>query len=185
MALLAGQFYLFLYKNVSRPLIVIALLYSFINSATLWGTQRSLLSEYKVIATKLANHQPLASGTGYALAEYLRRENPLREPVYLMDFHIAYWLTDTKPLLKVVTHPSAINKKFLVKLLNGPQATSGSVMLELLRKKPLFIVKRKGSRYLKNRPEAYTILEKTLRTDYALVEIIQKAHVYKRKGASG
>lgn len=133
----------------------------------------------------MASDQPLASGTGYELAEYLKEENPLREPVYLMDFHIAYWLTDTKPLFKVVTHPSAIDKNFLVKLLNGPEATTESVMSELLRKKPLFIVKRKGRQYLKNRPEAYAILEKTLQTDYALVKIIQKAHVYKRKSAPG
>lgn len=45
MALLAGHFYLFLYQNVSRTLIVIVLLFSLISSATLWGTQRSLLSE--------------------------------------------------------------------------------------------------------------------------------------------
>lgn len=185
MALSAGYFYSFLSRHVSRFATTFLLLFCLINSATVWEpTDRNLFGEYVNIAQKLKNHQSLSHGTGYELAQYLRKENPSREAVYLMNFHIAYWLTDTKPLSKFSTHPSNITKEYLLKAIEGPQATTVSEVARILDKNPRFIVKKMKRSLLRHKPEAKKLFEKILQNDYSLVKVIQSAHVYKRNDAS-
>ncbi len=182
LALIAGQFYVYLSRHISRLAVAVILIYSLINSTSAWQSKkRSLYVHYVKLADRLKNNLPLSSGTGYELGVYLRQENPEKEPMYLMDFHIAHWFTDTKSLTRIVTHPSNIQREFLLKVVRrNPQASVASEMTELLGKKPRFIVRKKEIYYLRNRHEARKMLDETLQADYSLVKVIGKAHVYKR-----
>jgi hypothetical protein len=51
-------------------------------------------------------HKSQRFGPAYEIAEYLRRENPSKRPVYMLTDHIVYWLTDTESPL--ACHPSNI-----------------------------------------------------------------------------
>jgi Dolichyl-phosphate-mannose-protein mannosyltransferase len=117
----------------------------------------------------------------YELADYLRDENPRREPVYLMDFHLVYWLTGTKPLSRLVTHPSNITRESLLPVAAGPGVTPEREMTRLLEMHPRFIVKRADTWYVNIRPGTKAILEQALERDYELVRDIRGALVYRRK----
>ena len=117
----------------------------------------------------------------YQLADYLRAENVRREPIYLLDYHLVYWLTETKPLSRVVTHPSNIVRESVLEVAAAPGATRESEMTHLLEMHPLFIVKKANNGYVDAHPETKTILEQALGRDYELVRNIRGALVYKRK----
>lgn len=172
LALLSGQFYATLLRH-GRVRIVIGLLAVglalpvWVLAAAYWDLGRKTLRGERDVV--------------YELADYLRSENPQHEPVYLMDFHLAYWLTDTKPLSRIVTHPSNIVREPFVKIAGGPGATPESEMNRLLQASPLFIVKKANTLYLNPHPALKAVLEQTLRRDYELVRDIRGALVYRRK----
>jgi 4-amino-4-deoxy-L-arabinose transferase-like glycosyltransferase len=147
----------------------------------LFDIAKPFLGDYKDLLTKLNNGISLENDEGYQLANFLRKANPHKEAIYLMDFHIAYWLTDCKPISKIVTHPSNINQNSLLKVAIGEDATPKSELHKILNQKPLFIIKRKDVWYFDSRPDARNLLLATLNRDYSFVAIIDNAYVYKRR----
>jgi hypothetical protein len=145
---------------------------------------RTIVAAYLDLGGKLVHRRPLAGDTGYELAEYLERENPQAEPTYLMSYHIAYWLTGTKPLSGLVAHPSTIGKPYFLEILVGPGATTSGELEKLLRKEPLFIVKDEDLWYLRRHTDAVRILEHTLASDYTLVKRIGRTLVYRKHRTS-
>jgi len=182
MSLLAGYFYasLLSIRHKGFGILILTLIL-----AGLIPPAKPLFYEYLRLGRKLANHQPLMSDTGYKLAEYLRNENPQREPMYLMNYHIAHWLTGTKPLSKLITHPSNIAKPSLLKVVAGPDASTAGEIEKLFLKQPLFVVKAEEVKYLRNKPEANAVVDEKLRLHYTLVQIVdRRAYVYKRNPSS-
>jgi hypothetical protein len=140
---------------------------------------KPIIDEYVIIGRKLATNEPVLSDEGYQIASYLRSNNPLDEPIYMMTYHIVYWLVGIKPIAKSVTHPSTIRKEYLLKAILGPQASSEGEMIALLQKKPLYIVKDKETLYLTG--VAAKALEDKLSSDYVLVKFINQAYIYRRR----
>ena len=171
LALISGLFYATLLRHGRvRPLVLLLAaglaIPAWVLGAAGWDLgEKTLRGEREVV---------------YELADYLRRENPRREPVYLMDFHLAYWLTDTKPLLPIVAHPSNIVREPFVTAAAGPAATPESELTRLLEARPLFIVKKAKTSYVNAHPKLNAILERTLGRDYELVRDIRGALVYRR-----
>lgn len=174
LALFSGQFYAFLFNRYNKLLI------SMIIFSGLMAFASILLYAYMDIGYRLLNHQPLQSDTGYKIADYMRKENPGREPVYLTKYHIVYWLNQMKPMRKVV-HPANISEDIFNKVLFGPEASSQSEVIRLLEKKPRFIVKEMNTWYLEKKPKTKAILDQALYTDYVMVKKIDDAFIFKRK----
>jgi 4-amino-4-deoxy-L-arabinose transferase-like glycosyltransferase len=139
-----------------------------------------IFTKYQIIADRALAGQPLTYGPGYEIATYLNRENVSQEPVYMMSDHIAYWLTDLKPLTKLTTHPSNISREYLLKALLGSEATTETEMAKILAQQPKFIVKKKDSWYLSDKLAARILLEETLKTQYKLVKEIQEREIYRQ-----
>ncbi|GCL58834.1 ArnT family glycosyltransferase [Microcystis aeruginosa] len=141
---------------------------------------RPLMTEYRSMLTQVKNGT-LFQDESYRLADFLRRANPDREPIYLLDDHIAYWLTDTKPLSKIITHPSNINQPALLKTVMGEDATAEKEIANILAKKPLFIAKKSYTWYLESTSETNQLLLEYLKNHYQLTAKIEDMYVYKRR----
>jgi len=139
--------------------------------------------EYSVMVSRILAGKEVSYGAAYEMASYLRQENTLKEPVYLMTDHIVYWLNDEKPLSKSTIHPSNIEREYLLAVLAGPGTTTEMELDRILAKKPLFIVTRNKRGYFAHKPAARFLLEDTLRGRYAIVKQIQGRNIYRRVGS--
>lgn len=142
---------------------------------------QTVINAYTNQIPKLIHNKPLLTDAGYKLAEYLLKENPRKEPMMLLNYHIAHWLTDTKPLSKYITHPDNISRPYILNVMVNDQATLTTELKKLLNKKPLFIVKKKHINYIRNDPNASLLLDMTLSSNYTLSKVIGKVNIYKRK----
>jgi len=138
------------------------------------------LPEYSVMLSRILAGKEISYGAAYEIAEYLKQENPRKEPVYLMTDHIVYWLIDEKPMSKSTIHPSNITREYLLAVLVGPGITTEMELGRILARKPLFIVNRNKPGFLADKPTARSLLENTLKNHYMLVKQIQGRNIYKR-----
>lgn len=138
------------------------------------------LNEYKVVGTRFFSQQPLSYGREYELAQYLSQQGGRNTTIYMMEHHLVYWLLDIKPPTKIVTHPSNISKEYLLRAVKGQTATTNQELLKVLNQKPKFIVKKEGVWYLQGHPDAVALLEKTLQTQYVLLNNIQGTQIYRK-----
>jgi hypothetical protein len=145
---------------------------------------KEIYSQYYYIAHRVKSGLTLSYGPQYEIAEWLRNENPLAEPVYLMTDHIVYWFTSGRPLTKATTHPSNIAKEYMLDTISGPNSSTSNEMSRILSLSPLFIVKKKRTRYLRKKADAERILEQTLSERYVEVAVIHGRHIYKLRSRS-
>jgi hypothetical protein len=164
-----------LLQSPSRRLWLAVIVLGLLLSAT------RTFSEYVHVGEKLMSKLSLFSDPGYQIAAYLKQENPHRAPVYLMKYHIAYWLTDTKPPIQSVTHPSNIARESLLRAFLGPAASTETEMIKVLETRPLFIVKEETISYLEDHPEALKILQRRLDKDYYVAKQIGLSAIYRRR----
>jgi 4-amino-4-deoxy-L-arabinose transferase-like glycosyltransferase len=136
--------------------------------------------EYLDLARRAVLHEKLVFGPSYEIAEYLRKANPEGRPVYMMHLHLVHWLTHTKPVDRVVTHPSTLGKDYLLGCVAGPSATVESELARILAGKPAFIVKKEDVWYLKQHKKALSLLEDTLQTSYVPVLKVEAFTIYRR-----
>lgn len=177
LSLPAGLFYAsFFFKRYKKSIAIVFAVIMMISSI-------SVLRVYKSFAWKLLVDAPLdlKSDAGYQLAAYLKDANEENDPIYLMRGHIAYWLTGTKPISKIVTHPDNIGRPFLIKVLEGQDASTATEMQKIIDQMPMFIVKRDHVDYLKDDENAQKILDSALSEKYEPVEKFGQLNVYKRK----
>ena len=136
-------------------------------------------TQYRVVGDRLLAKQPLVSGTGFEIADYLKQQNPPPKSVYLMKDHIAYWLADLQPLSKSTTHPSNISKEYLLPHIPGAETTTTDELARILAQKPELIIKPPEVYYLQSNTAAIALLETTLAREYQLVQRIGDRQVYK------
>lgn len=175
MSLPGSLFYSVIFQRRYKPIL------TFVFILALTMPSYKVLSKYGQLASMLVSDKPLLSDGGYKLAAYIDSENPTKEPVYFMVYHIAQWLTDTKPMSKIFTHPDNLGRSFMLKVLVDSDANTATELRKLLDKKPLFIVADKDAGFLQHDPEAVRIFNNTLQTDYFYTKRFDKAYVYKRK----
>jgi 4-amino-4-deoxy-L-arabinose transferase-like glycosyltransferase len=137
------------------------------------------VSEYRKLASRLMKGQLINNDAAYEVAAYLKQANASGESMYVMTDHIVYWLTNSKPMSKETTHPSAISKQYLLNILVGPDATTETELAKILARKPRFIVKERNVWYLRENPAARFLLEETLKRHYELVKQIHDSQQFR------
>ena len=144
---------------------------------------RFVSHEYSSLAQRVKNNKSLSFGPEYEIAQYLQHENPDRKPVFLLSDHIVYWFIGQYPVTRLSTHPSNITKQFLIRAVEGPNATPESEMRRILSRTPAFIVKEKYLWYFDyfKAEEARMLLNNTLNRDYVLTNVIDAREIYRRK----
>jgi 4-amino-4-deoxy-L-arabinose transferase-like glycosyltransferase len=148
--------------------------------ATAWSMSlfQPIFDQYQVISDRLMSGEPWNYGASYEIAEYLQQHNPEHKPIYMMHHHLVYWLMDLKPPSKVVTHPSNIAKEYLLKYIEGAEASTVAELSKILAQQPGFIVKEAGSFYIEKVPQAEELLKQVLATKYQLVNQVASLEIY-------
>ncbi len=120
------------------------------------------------------------NGEGHEIARFLKDHDLDKKTAYYTDYHIGYWLTNNRPLTKVVTHPSNIERPELFPFMRVKDSTPVAVLEELLtNQKPEIIV----SKSRKNFKDAVleSMLASALKQNYQQIKSVGSAFIYKRK----
>jgi 4-amino-4-deoxy-L-arabinose transferase-like glycosyltransferase len=143
------------------------------------GSIGPVLAEYRVLVSRALAHQGLRYGAAYEVAAYLKRENSLGRPVYLLTDHVAYWLTSSYPPTKLTTHPSNIAKPYLVQVVTGQNASTEDELQKVFQKAPEFVVMTDNVRYLREGPKM--LLDNILADEYLPAAQIHGRKIYRVK----
>lgn len=135
---------------------------------------------YPEVFNRILTNQALVHGTAFDIANYLKKEKRPGDSIYFMTDHIAAWLIDAKPLTKMSTHPSNIAKDYLLRAVSGPNSSTEEEMKRILATHPEYIVKKNKVPYLRDKPEAVTLLESELDLNYKIVTRIHDRLIYQR-----
>ena len=139
---------------------------------------KPIFTQYQFISDRLFNERTLNYGVGYEIANFLERENPNKEPVYLMGDHIAYWFSGLNPISKSTTHPSNISREYLLQYIPGSNPSTTAELNRILATKPKFIVKPEEVFYIKEDSPARLLLDNTLAARYQSSVEIQGRKIY-------
>lgn len=138
-----------------------------------------VISQYVRIAKIWNTGQSLyATDSGHVLADVLRALNPAREPIYLTTHHIAYWLTETRPVSSPVIHPSNLGRTYLLMLLTGKPTTAVDALRNILEQRPRLIVKKARVSFLIPHPKAEALLNHMLKSSYRMVAKVGDIYIY-------
>ena len=173
-AIIAAFFLDGLFDTRWKPLVILACILYLVLPA------RQIVSACEPVYSRVESGGRLVYGPSYEIAEYLKKENPGNRPVYFMGEQMAEWLLGAVPILKEAATPSNIGREYLMKVLNGPRATTYSELAAILNKKPEFIVKPTVLFYLMGHPGASALLSEELLTDYEPVRQIGSCVIYER-----
>lgn len=138
----------------------------------------NLSSQYKLVKDRITYNRTPFSGSAYEVANFLKRENPDKEPILLLNQHLAYWLTDTKPINPVMTHPSNINREFLLKAWLGEDASSATELSKTLAQQPKFIIGDSPKTFFS--PPIQAQFDRAIAENYISVDKVAGVEVYKR-----
>ncbi len=110
-------------------------------------------------------------GLSLKVADVLAQENPDRRPVWLQTYHLAYWLNHTYPVLPSLTHPSNINKSFLLQSWYGDQASPLGELQKIIAQSPWLIIGRSNNPYFfPDRSPEQVLLQDFLAQHYQILE---------------
>ncbi len=163
-ALLSSQ-----YQRVVITFIILAFFIAFIHVSL----------KYVRLGDEIVYNHRILYGPAYQIAELLEQENTNRQPVLLLSSHLAYWLTNSKPLTPTMTHPSNLNKEFLLKAWLGEDASTATELSKILRQQPKFIIGEQLDSFFK-KDTVQEEFNRTIYEHYIFVKKIDAEKVYKR-----
>jgi 4-amino-4-deoxy-L-arabinose transferase-like glycosyltransferase len=165
--------------RVSAPLTIIL-----ITAGILFSLFPNVVKNYAEIYSRLLRKQPLYNDSCYNVAEYLRKFNVKGQYIYMVNScQIVYWLTDSRYPTKYI-HPSNIFlNEYMLKIIDGPDATREKELLSILDRRPQFIIYR-GDLWPKSLEDFKAILDNELSANYEQVKSIDTYYqIYKRKSS--
>ena len=120
------------------------------------------------------------NGEGHEIARFLKENNLDKKTAYYTDYHIGYWLTDNRPLTKVVTHPSNIERPELYPFMGVKDSTPVAILEKLVTNlKPEIIIAKSRKNFKDVVLES--ILASALKQNYQQIKSVGSALIYKRK----
>ena len=170
LALIAAKSLDYLLLNISSWIAIIFL------SLSVSGIFPLIFSQYNEIASRIIEGKPIPYGIPYEIKEYLQQENYTGEPMLIINHHLVYWLVNSKPMSKSTTQPYNITNQKLLPYMTENNASTESELKRILNKKPKYIIAKSLSSF---RGEAGNILRNTIKTNYQLVNRIDKVKIYR------
>jgi hypothetical protein len=156
---------------------VLVVLAIFRTTAAEWS--RTAAAEWSVLAQHLWRGEPLSYGIEYDIARYIRSQRIDDFSLFMMDYHLVYWLLGRYPLTRLATHPSTLSKPFLRKYLEPGSYTTEDALRSVFRREPTFVVWRPNLWYLD--PAAVGFVQEELTNAYVLIGQVGSAQVYRRR----
>jgi 4-amino-4-deoxy-L-arabinose transferase-like glycosyltransferase len=153
-----------------------------IGAGLFYALQEFIGPRYIQVISRLYHRDTLVDDSCYRVARYLDEKNVRGKYIYMANrCQIAYWLTGAKHPTKYIHPTNLLFKEYLLKAIDGEDATGEKELMKILGRKPLFIVHKRelwpqpGENYKR-------ILERVLTGKYELVKIIDTYyHIYRRR----
>ncbi len=120
------------------------------------------------------------NGEGHEIARFLKDHDLDKKTAYYTDYHIGYWLTNNRPLTKVVTHPSNIERPELFPFMRVKDSTPVAVLKELLNNQKPEIIIAKSRKNFKD-AVLESMLTSALKQNYQQIKSVGSTLIYKRK----
>ncbi|QCS49978.1 hypothetical protein FEK30_11315 [Picosynechococcus sp. PCC 11901] len=137
--------------------------------------------QYYKTGSYCLNSPSCLHGTSITVKHYLAEHNPLNGNIWLTRGHLAYWFAGVTPITPLVTHPSNINKRFLLESWYGQEATLSQEIDKIFAKKPVLIIGASLQDYLHD-STAQARLDDFIQSDYVELPALGKLHIYQRQG---
>lgn len=142
---------------------------------------KNIVPRYEELVSAAVHDEDL-DDTCDEIAEYLNEDGVMGRYVYMVNnCHIVYFLTKSKYPTRYI-HPTDIIKyDYMLKAVDGPEATDDKELQKILLKKPAFIVYKAG-RWPTPDDSFREMLFIELKKEYRLVKVISDNYfIYKRK----
>ena len=120
------------------------------------------------------------NGEGHEIARFLKDNDLDYATAYYTEYHIGYWLTNNRPLTKVVTHPSNIERPELYPFMGVKDSTPVAVLEKLVTNQKPEIIIAKSRKNFKD-ASLESILDSALKQNYQQIKSVGSALIYKRK----
>lgn len=162
------------YRRIVTTFIILVFVVAFIHVSL----------KYVSLGKKIVSNHRILHGSAYQIAEFLEQENGNRQPVLLLSSHLAYWLTNSKPLTPTMAHPSNLNKEFLLKAWLGEEASTATELSKILSQQPKFIIGEQLDSFFK-KDTVQEEFNRTIHEHYTFVKKINQEEIYKRIDSAG
>jgi len=138
--------------------------------------------EYTAIIKNKIAHKTFFNGEGIRVPKYISEHIAQPEDTMFFEYHIGYWLLDSKPLTKAATHPSNICRDETFKFYDNPRKTSMEELRYIMEDlAPKTVVTRKNRRVFdKDELEQNAYINAYLNEHYMLLKTLDKADIYQR-----
>lgn len=134
---------------------------------SLWAIAR--FSQYTYLYNIYTTQTTLIHGESWQIASLINQENPEKKLIWLTKYQLAYWLAGLHPIVPSVTHPSNINKPFLLQAWYGDFHSSLDELNKIIDKQPYLIFMSNPTDYLQD-ANAQSRLSDYLQKYYTLVK---------------
>lgn len=162
--------------------IVYSVTVVFIIAGLVYALHGSVMKYDRKIVSRIIHQKPLMDDSCYKIARLLNNENVRGQYIYMVNScHVVNWLTESKYPTKYIHPSNLLEKEYMIKIVDGPNATKEKELLNILSKNPAFIVFKQASwEGPLNRFEEILVTE--IESNYELAQTIDTSyHVYKLK----
>lgn len=148
--------------------------------------QHSVVKYYGALRANLIAQRPLGDDTCARVARFLNARGAKGRYIYMVNScQIVYWLTESRYPTKYIHPSNLLIKEYMLKVMDGPEATREGELRSILAKQPLFIAYRTDL-WPKELERFKRILDDELKTRYELVQTIDMHYeIYSRRGEKG
>jgi len=162
--------------------IVYAVTVLVIIAGIVYALQGSVLKHDSEIVSRIVLKKPLVDDSCYKIARLLNEENVRGKYIYMVNScHVVNWLTESKYPTKYIHPSNLLEREYMIKIVDGPNATKEKELLNILSKNPAFVVYKQAS-WPEQLDKIKEILDNELQANYeALKTIDTDYHIYKRK----
>jgi 4-amino-4-deoxy-L-arabinose transferase-like glycosyltransferase len=148
--------------------------------------QGSAVKYYGQLRANLVERRPPGDDTCSRIARFLESGGATGRYIYMVNScQIVYWLTGSRYPTKYIHPSNLLIKEYLLKVMDGPEASREGELRSILAKQPLFIVHRTDL-WPKELERFKRILDTELEARYELVQTIDIHYrIYARRSETG
>ncbi len=138
--------------------------------------------EYAHILENKEKHGSWFNGEGFTVVEYLKNQKLAHSNTLFLEYHIGYWLLDTKPPSKAATHPSNICRSETFPFYNQERKSGIDELTFIMNEKtPQIVVTRKNkSVFDKKYIKENEYIQEYLAQRYQVLDTIDGAVLHQR-----
>ncbi|MDT0606569.1 ArnT family glycosyltransferase [Croceitalea rosinachiae] len=129
-----------------------------------------------------ANKGSFFNGEGIDVPNYFKEKQIKTKHLFFTEYHIGYWLLDSKPPTKAATHPSTILRDNLFPFMDNPRKTAADELQFIIEEhQPDYIITRKNRRVFdKKKYTANFYINLRLLENYTPLDTIDNAVIHRR-----